>query len=107
MSAKLKSGPSPSPDRGWLDHLEPEDLAFLKRFVLASGSLKETAETYGISYPTVRLRLDRLIAKIRVVESAEIQDEFERALRAAHADGKVDLDTLRKLLAAHRSSQEG
>jgi len=107
MSAKLKPGPGLGPDRGWLDHLEPEDLAFLKRFVLASGSLKETAETYGISYPTVRLRLDRLIAKIRVVESAEIQDEFERALRAAHADGKVDLDTLRKLLAAHRNGQEG
>jgi hypothetical protein len=107
MSAKLKPGPSVSPDRGWLDYLEPEDLAFLKRFVLASGSLKETAEMYGISYPTVRLRLDRLIAKIRVVESAEIQDEFERALRAAHADGQVDLDTMRKLLAAHRNSQEG
>jgi hypothetical protein len=42
-----------------------------------------------------------------VVESAEIQDEFERALRAAHADGKVDLDTMRKLLAAHRNGQEG
>jgi hypothetical protein len=105
MSAKLKPE-GPAYERAWLDHLEPEDLSFLKRFVLASGSLKETAETYGISYPTVRLRLDRLIAKIRVVESAEIRDEFERVLRAAHADGRIDLETLRKLLAAHRRSQE-
>ena len=37
--------------RHWLDLLEDEDLAFLKRFVLASGSLKELAEAYGISYP--------------------------------------------------------
>jgi hypothetical protein len=103
MSAKLKPGPS---DREWLEHLEADDLAFLRRFVLASGSLKETAQTYGISYPTVRLRLDRLIAKIRVFESSEIQDPFERTLRAAHADGKVDLDTLRKLLSAHRESPE-
>ena len=103
MSAKLNPAPS---ERRWLDHLDPEDLAFLKRFVLASGSLKETAETYGISYPTVRLRLDRLIAKIRVVESADIQDEFERVLRAEHVDGRVDAETLRKLLAAHRRARE-
>ncbi|MSQ94547.1 MAG: DUF2089 family protein [Gemmataceae bacterium] len=49
--------------RDWIDLLEDEDVAFLKRFVLASGSLKELAEAYGLSYPTVRLRLDRLIAK--------------------------------------------
>ncbi len=105
MSWNFKPGAS-SPDRSWLDHLDPEDLAFLKRFVLASGSLKETAEIYGISYPTVRLRLDRLIAKIRVAESADIRDEFERVLRGAYADGKLDLDTLKRLLAAHRRSQE-
>ena len=44
----------------WLDALEDEDLSFIKRFVLASGSLKELASVYGISYPTVRLRLDRV-----------------------------------------------
>ena len=104
MSAKLSL--ASSPERRWLDHLDPEDLAFLKRFVLASGSLKETAETYGISYPTVRLRLDRLIAKIRVFESSDVQDEFERVLRAAHVDGKIDVETLRKLLDAHRRTSE-
>jgi hypothetical protein len=93
-------------ERRWLDHLDPEDLAFLKRFVLASGSLKETAETYGISYPTVRLRLDRLIAKIRVVESADVRDDFELLLRAEHVDGRIDAETLRKLLAAHRGTRE-
>ena len=46
--------------RGWLEYMSEEDLAFIKRFVLASGSLKDVAAGYGISYPTVRLRLDRL-----------------------------------------------
>ena len=50
----------------WMASLEDEDAAFIKRFVLASGSLKETAAQYGVSYPTVRLRLDRLIQKIRL-----------------------------------------
>src|SRR5262249_30844996 len=41
----------------WVDLLSEEDLAFLKRFLLASGTLKDLASQYGISYPTVRLRL--------------------------------------------------
>lgn len=86
----------------WLAKLSDEDVAFLKRFVLASGSLKQLAEAYGISYPTVRLRLDRLIEKIRVLDDQEIVSEFERALRASYAEGRIDMETLKLLLAAHR-----
>ena len=86
----------------WLEHLEEEDLAFIKRFVLASGSLKDLAAGYGISYPTVRLRLDRLIAKIEVVESQNGSSEFEQILRARYAEGKVDYETFKALLAAHQ-----
>src|SRR5262245_61954402 len=90
----------------WIDRLDDDDLAFLKRFVLASGSLKELAQAYGISYPTVRLRLDRLIAKIEVFDSHAPMSEFERALRGLHADGRVDLPTLKALLAAHGKDLE-
>jgi len=90
----------------WVRLLDPEDLAFLKRFVLASGSQKELAQTYGVSYPTIRLRLTRLIEKIRVLDSQEITSEFERALRALFAEGKVDMATLTTLLAAHRTELE-
>jgi hypothetical protein len=91
----------------WIDHLADEDLAFLKRFLLASGSLKELAQAYDISYPTVRLRLDRLIEKIRVLDDQDIHSEFERVLRAAFAEGKIELDTLKLLLAEHRKEMEG
>src|SRR5947209_14691200 len=90
----------------WIDQLDEIDVAFLKRFVLASGSLKELAQAYGISYPTVRLRLDRLIAKIEVFDSHGPMSEFERTLRGLHADGKVDLTTLKSLLAAHGKDSE-
>jgi len=83
-----------------------EDLAFIRRFVLASGSLKELAQAYGISYPTVRLRLDRLIEKIKLLEAHEISSEFERVLRVQHAEGKIDLGTLKVLLAAHKQELE-
>ena len=86
----------------WHDRFSDEDMAFIKRFVLASGSLKAMAEAYGISYPTVRLRLDRLIQRIRIFDSETITSEFERVLRAQFADGKIDQDTFKQLLAAHQ-----
>ena len=86
----------------WVNLLDPEDLAFIKRFILASGSLKELAQAYDITYPTVRLRLDRVIEKIRIFDSQKIASDFEKTLRATYVDGKIDLDTLRRLLAAHK-----
>jgi hypothetical protein len=90
----------------WIDYMSEEDLAFVRRLVLASGSLKEVAAGYGISYPTVRLRLDRLIAKITVVESHQSQSGFERQLRALHAEGKIDAESLKTLLVAYRDEAE-
>jgi hypothetical protein len=90
----------------WIELLDEEDLAFLKRFVLASGSLKELAQAYNISYPTVRLRLDRLIAKIEIFDSQRPMSDFERTLRGLHVDGKIDLATLKTLLAAHKKEAE-
>jgi hypothetical protein len=98
-------GPRSGPSR-WLDYLTDEDLAFIKRLVLASGSLKEVAAGYNISYPTVRLRLDRLIAKIQVTDNQDVRSDFERLLRAQHAEGKIDADTLKTLLAAYRMDAE-
>lgn len=91
----------------WTELLSEEDLAFLKRFVLASGSLKELAQAYGISYPTVRLRLDRLIEKVKVLDSQDISSGFERVLRAQFAEGKIDAETLKTLLVAYRREMEG
>lgn len=86
----------------WAEALDEEDWQFLKRFLLASGSLKALAEAYGISYPTVRGRLDRLIAKVRAADDAKAVDPFERKLRILVADGRVSAGVARDLLQAHR-----
>jgi hypothetical protein len=44
--------------------LDSRDLDFIVRFVRASGSLKEMAKLEGQSYPTIRARLNDLIARI-------------------------------------------
>lgn len=90
----------------WAGRLTEEDLAFIKRFILASGSLKDLAAAYGISYPTVRLRLDRLIEKIKILDDQSIGGEFERTVRLMFADGRIDSDTARQLLAAHQRETE-
>ena len=89
--------------RDWLDQLSDEDVNFLKRFILASGSLKAVAAEYRVSYPTIRLRVDRLIQKIQLVDDARISSEFERRVRAMYADGKVELDAMKELLNLHEA----
>lgn len=88
----------------WLEALDDEDKQFLKRFLISSGSLKAVADAYGISYPTVRARLDRLIAKVKAAEDAKIADPFERKLRILVADAKVPVSLAKELLEAHRDS---
>ena len=90
----------------WVGFLNEEDLAFIKRFVLASGSLKQVAQVYGVTYPTIRLRLDRLINKIQLIDEQPAMSPFERLARAQYADGRIDLETFRVLLKAHREEME-
>ena len=89
----------------WLAELDEEDLAFMKRFLLASGSLKEVASLYGVSYPTVRLRLDRLIQKIRLAESAE-PDSYISLVKKLAVDDKLDFDTAKLLITEYRRLKE-
>jgi hypothetical protein len=91
----------------WVGAMGPDDLQFLKRFLLASGSLKELARQYEVSYPTIRGRLDRLIAKVQAAEDPRTSDPFERKLQILVADGTVPHALARQLLDAHRQSRRG
>ena len=70
----------------WMADLDEEDAAFIKRFLLASGSLKEVAGQYGVTYPTVRLRLDKLIQKIRVYDTVQQDPYIALAVSYTHLD---------------------
>ena len=88
----------------WIEALDEGDLQFLKRFLLNSGSLKAVAKEYGISYPTVRARLDRLIEKVRVADTVSTADPFERRLKLLVADGALDAGVARQLMDLHQES---
>jgi hypothetical protein len=89
----------------WMSELPEEDWQFIKRFILASGSLKEVAGQYGISYPTVRARLDRLIEKVRILEDTKAKSPFHRKVQLLVAEGKLDIAVARTLLKAHEDSE--
>lgn len=93
------NGPERPP---WLEALTSDELLFVKRFLLASGSLKGLASVYGVSYPTIRARLDRLIEKVTACESTAGADSFERLLELLVEQGVMANGTARALLQTHR-----
>ena len=87
----------------WMADLEEADLTFAKKFILASGSLKEVAAQYGVSYPTVRLRL---IQKIQLSEAAEA-DPYVLLVKRLAVDDKLDFNTAKILIDAYREMKKG
>ena len=85
----------------WMTGLEEEDVSFIKKFILASGSLKEVAAQYGVTYPTVRLRLDRLIQKIRIGEDTAA-DPYIATIKRLVVNDKLDFDTAKLLIAEYK-----
>ncbi len=91
----------------WFVHIEEEDRQFVKRLVLASGSLKQLATEYGVSYPTIRLRLDRVIDRIRLVDELPSDDPFQAKIRLLVANGDISARVGKDLLRIHKEVQQG
>ena len=88
----------------WIVNLDDEDVSFIKKFLLASGSLKEMARQYKVTYPTVRLRLDKLIQKIKVSDDTEGEPYIALIKRLAIND-KLDFDTAKVLISEYKKTQ--
>ncbi len=58
------------------------------------------ATEYGVSYPTLRARLDTLIEKIRARHKEKQVSELRRVVRELAREGTIDLTHARKILAA-------
>ena len=89
----------------WILKLEPEDLMFLKRLALYSGSLKDLAKFYGITYPTIRLRLDKLISKIKSSED-ETSDPFVEKIKQMASDDLFSFDTAKSLIKDYKKDKK-
>lgn len=90
----------------WMLNLDDEDIAFIKKFILSSGSLKEIANHYGVTYPTVRLRLDKLIQKIQINEDTS-NEPFIALIKRLAINEKIDLDTAKILISEYKKQIGG
>lgn len=90
----------------WMMNLDDEDIAFIKKFLLASGSLKEIAKQYEVTYPTVRLRLDKLIQKIQINEDTA-NEPYIALIKKLALDDKLDFETAKLLINEYKSSKKG
>ncbi len=85
----------------WMANLDDEDVSFIKKFILASGSLKEIANQYGVTYPTVRLRLDKLIQKINISDDTT-KEPYIALIKRLTINEKLDFDTAKILISEYK-----
>lgn len=90
----------------WMTNLEEEDVAFIKNFILASGSLKEMAKQYGVTYPTVRLRLDKLIQKIAISDDYS-EEPYIGLIKRMAVNDRLDFDTAKVLISEYKKIKGG
>jgi len=88
----------------WMITLEDEDIAFIKKFLQASGSLKEIARQYGVTYPTVRLRLDKLIKKIQISDDVS-NEPYVALIKRMVVNDKIDFDTAKILISEYKKTR--
>lgn len=83
-----------------------EDLDFIAQFVLASGSLKEMAQLYGVSYPTIRSTLDRVIRALEGNLHGAPPDPMTELLAGMLERGEIKPSAAKNIRAAHREALE-
>lgn len=63
------------------NRLDPEQLAFLELFLKARGNIKEVERELGLSYPTVRARLDSLLVTLGYAVESDRRAEIGKRRR--------------------------
>jgi hypothetical protein len=86
--------------------LSADQLEFLETFVRNRGSFKDIERELGISYPTVRSRLDALIRALGFPSQAEPDRENERRKEILRelAEGRIAADDAANLLESEPST---
>ena len=89
----------------WFLKLEREDQEFVKQLVKASGSLKELAKIYQVSYPTVRVRLNKIIQHIDLIEQ-QGKNSFETKIMEMVINDELPLNLAKKILADYQEEKD-
>ena len=77
--------------------LTREDLDLITELVLRSGSLKDLADAYGVSYPTIRGRLDRVIERLSAAMKGKAPDPISELLARLVERGELSASNARAI----------
>jgi hypothetical protein len=69
-----------------LARLSAEDQVFVAAFVRSHGSIKEMEQVFGVSYPTIKARLNRISASLNFLDTTPPEPEGEPAAAGARSD---------------------
>jgi hypothetical protein len=81
-----------------LARLSAEDQVFVTAFVRCHGSIKEMEQIFGVSYPTIKSRLNRIAQSLEFVETdvppsrAEMRTEIRSAILSRLKNGEITAD---------------
>ncbi|WP_232698454.1 DUF2089 family protein [Brevibacillus daliensis] len=89
----------------WILALDKESVEFIRKFIINSGSLKNIAEIYDVSYPTVRAKLDRLIQKIELNSKTE-DVEFVSMIKNLVIDERISLEVAKLIIDKYKKERD-
>lgn len=96
----------PDAPRSPLFALDEADLEFITRFVLASGSLKDVAAEYSVSYPTIRVRLDQIIERLRLIVAGRKPDPMNELLARLVERGEISAGAAKQVQRTWREHRD-
>ena len=73
-----------------LAQLPVEDQVFVAAFVRSHGSIKEMEQVFGVSYPTIKARLNRIAGSLEFVETDPTPGREEVLERLARGEITAD-----------------
>lgn len=71
------------------DYLSDEDLYFTETFIRCRGNIKEVEKALGISYPTVRSKLDAVIKELGYESVSDEQSVQKEEILKALENGEI------------------
>lgn len=75
-----------------LARLTAEDQVFVMAFVKSDGSIKDMERTFGVSYPTIKSRLNRIASQFQMVETVQAAGTDKQDVLAALERGEITAD---------------
>lgn len=91
QSTQPSAGIPPEPPPHPLTTLPREDLDLIAELVLQRGSLKDLASAYGVSYPTARTRVDKVIDRLRGAMAGRAPDPLSDLLASLVERGELTM----------------